>query len=91
MTLKLISSITLVTAVTASLTGCARHYYPVELQLAAETEKKRCQDLGWVYWASEKKNLRAIVRTTTEGDMYHHLEATEKGLREVTYLRRTYS
>jgi hypothetical protein len=90
MTSKLILSITVLTAVTASITGCGRHCYPTELQLAAEMEKKNCQDLGWTYWASEKKNLRAIVCTSNEGDMYHQFEATDKGLCEVKYLRETY-
>jgi hypothetical protein len=79
-----------VIAATASLTGCGRHCYPTELQLAAEMEKKSCQDLGWTYWASEKKSFRAIVCTTTEGDMYHQFEATDNGLCEVKYLRETY-
>lgn len=69
------------------LQGCGRNCYPTELQLAAEMEKSGCQDLGWAYWAKENKNLRAIVCTGREGDIYHQFEVTEKGLCEVGYLR----
>ena len=89
-TFRLILSATIVTAVSVSLAGCARHCYPTELQLAAEMEKKSCRDLGWDYWASEKKSLRTIVCTTAEGDMYHKFQVTDEGLLcEMKHLRET--
>jgi len=79
----------LTSCVTFLIQGCSRHCYPTELQLAAEMETKSCQDLGWTYWAKEKKNLRSVVCTTGDGDTFYQFEVTEKGFCEVGYLRET--